>query len=123
MQTIYISVMICVTYILLQSIILLILFNTDAFVEYCRLIKPLRKLFKIDKFDEAYQNDFELNYVTYLRINHNNFFVRLITCPTCLNFWLSIVSAGITYDNFIQNFGMIMYSSLFLYYLLVKVIK
>ena len=115
--------MICVTYILLQSIILLILFNTDAFVEYCRLIKPLRKLFKIHKFDEAYQNDFELNYVTYLRINHNNFFVRLITCPTCLNFWLSIVSAGITYDNFIQNFGMIMYSSLFLYYLLVKVIK
>ena len=96
-----------------QSLFLIIWFETDAFVEYCRIIKPLCKWFKIKEFDEAYNNDFELTYHLFLRKTYNNFFVRLITCPICVSIWLSIVLS----INDIIKMPMICIISLFIYYL------
>lgn len=102
------------------TLILIVWFNTDAFVEYSRILR-LNHLFKIDKFDEAYKNDFELTYLLYLRRDHNCFFVRLITCPTCLAFWLSLIGSITSDVGFSMPFVYLL--SVFLYYLFVKIQK
>ena len=65
---------------------LILWFKTDAFVEYVRLF-GLSKIFKVDTFDKEFESNFELTYHSYLRMKHNNFFTRLITCPICLACW------------------------------------
>ena len=97
---------------------LILFFNTDAFVEYARILR-LNRLFKIDKFDDAYKNDFELTYHQYLRINHNCFFVRLITCPICLSFWLCLI--GCIIGGIIISLPIVYLLSIFLYYLFAKI--
>lgn len=72
------------------GLILLIWFKTDAWVEYCRLLR-LDFLSFYKDFDEKQYNDVSLTYHIYLRRYHNCFFVRLITCPICLAIWLSLI--------------------------------
>lgn len=64
--------------------ILIIWFETSAFVEYASLLK-LNKLFKIDEYYKQ-----EEDYPLFLAINYNNFATRLFSCPYCLSVWLSI---------------------------------
>lgn len=75
------------------NLILFVWFESDAFLEYANLIKPLRDMFKIKEYFE-YKNRYDqsLHYHSYLRLFYNNFFIRLITCPICSSFWLSIIS-------------------------------
>jgi len=103
------------------TIILIIFFNSDALVEYGRLIKHISKLLLIDKFDKAYANDFDLTYVFYLRRYHNCFFIRLITCPICVSFWLSLV--GCCFGDGLIDLPIIYILSLFAYYSFVKLHK
>jgi hypothetical protein len=102
--------------IFLQSLILLCWFNTDAFIEYFKYI-PSDK-FKIKAYLTAKSSDVTLTYHMYLLLNHYNFFVKLITCPICLNTWLSIMSSafGISFIYI----PVVCILSLLIYYLLVK---
>jgi hypothetical protein len=104
-----------ITLIFLITLLLIIWFDTDAFVEYCRLFH-LSKLFKIDLFDEAYKKNFELTYHHFIKRYHDCFFVRLIMCPVCLSVWLSIIFC-IIFSCFI-NIPIVCISSLVVYYLL-----
>lgn len=79
--------------------ILFVWFETDAFLEYSRLLK-LSRLFKIDRFDEQRILNPKAYYLTFLRKNYNNFFIRLITCLSCLTFWLSLLCC-IIFQNLI----------------------
>lgn len=108
-----------ITVITTNVICLILFFNTDVLVEYGRIFKLIKKWLKIDQFDEAYKNDFELTYRQYLRINHNCFFVRLITCPICLSFWLCII--GCIICGIITSLPIVYLLSIFLYYLFVKI--
>ena len=75
------------------NVVLIIWFKTDAFLEYALLFR-LSKLFKIDKYDKEYKNDFTLDYLTFLAKEYNNnFIVKLISCPICLAVWGGIFSA------------------------------
>jgi len=105
-------------FIFLQSLILLIWFNTDAFVEYLQYI-PF-DIFKIKAYLKAKKNDVTLEYKNYILFNHTNFFVKLVCCPICLNVWLSIIS-GLILSN-ISVIPIICILSLVIYYLLVKMI-
>ena len=110
--------------ILITSIVTLILilwFNADIFLEISRNSLLLIKLFKMDMFDEAYKNNFELTYHQYLRINHDCFFVRLITCPICLSFWISLI--GCLIGSIITQLPQVYLLSIFLYYLFLKTQK
>ena len=75
--------------IFLFTFVLIIWFNTEAFVEYSHLLKI--KWFKVKDYLIAKETDFTLTYHSYLLQKHNNFFTRLITCPFCLNFWLILL--------------------------------
>lgn len=76
--------------IFLQALILLIWFNTEAFETYFKYI-PF-DIFKLKSYYKAKSKDITLDYIHYLIYNHSCFFVKLITCPICLNVWLSILS-------------------------------
>jgi len=79
----------------LISIILLIWFRTDAWIEYCRIF-DLNLISFYKDFDIKYNNDVSLTYLQYLRIYHNCFFIRLITCPICLTIWLGLLISMFT---------------------------
>lgn len=91
-------------------------FKTDALLEYFKYIDFFSRIFKIKEyyiFREKYNN---IGYHTFLIINYNNFFIRLITCPSCIGVWLTMIST-IFYDNkynFFSNFAYL----LILYYVI-----
>ena len=74
----------------LIALLLLIFFRTDGWLEYC-------KLFHLDfisfykEFEEKKKSDISLTYILYLRMYHNSFLVRLVTCPICLAVWIGII--------------------------------
>ena len=76
------------------ALVLLVWFRTDAWLEYCRLLQLDFISFYSD-FLEKQASDISLTYHIYLRRYHNCFFVRLITCPICLAFWLAVIMLGI----------------------------
>jgi hypothetical protein len=105
--------------IFLQVTILFIWFDTTAFEEYLRYIS--KDLFKIHAYiKEKTENDLTLTYHNYLKQFHNCFFIRLITCPICLNFWLSVI-----FSLYLSIFyiPIIFIVSLFVYYLLISIKK
>jgi hypothetical protein len=72
------------------SLILLLWFRTDVWVEYCRLF-GINFLSFYKDFDAKKPDDLSLTYHIYLRRYHDCFFVRLITCPICLAVWLVLL--------------------------------
>ena len=77
------------------SLFLILWFRTDGYLEYCRLLHLDRISFYKD-YEAKKHEDATLTYINYLRREHNCFFVRLITCPTCLAVWLAIIPATLT---------------------------
>ena len=75
--------------IFLISSILIIWFETEAFVEYMQLFRI--PFFKINEYIKEKNNDCTLDYHTFLITHYNTFFVRLITCPICTSFWLTVI--------------------------------
>tara|TARA_Y100001938_G_C7884688_1_gene326768 strand:- start:171 stop:521 length:351 start_codon:yes stop_codon:yes gene_type:complete len=71
--------------------VLLVWFNSEAFVEYAKLIGGA-KFFKVTEYEKQQEKTPTLDYLSYLLENKNSFFIRLITCPLCLGFWLSAVA-------------------------------
>lgn len=74
----------------LIAMLLLIWFRTEAFIEYCKLFHITNISFYED-YELKKAEDARLTYLTYLRQYHNNFFTRMITCPICLSFWISVI--------------------------------
>jgi len=72
------------------ALILLIWFRTDAWLEYCRLLH-LDRISFYKEFDVKHKEDASLTYFLYLRMHHDCFFVRLVTCPICLAVWLGLI--------------------------------
>jgi hypothetical protein len=64
------------------SFVLLVWFQTNVFVEYFFFL-PIVKQYK-----KAQNAGVVSSFVNFLSINYNCFFVRLVTCTYCLNFWL-----------------------------------
>tara|TARA_B100000287_G_scaffold434488_2_gene499074 strand:+ start:270 stop:614 length:345 start_codon:yes stop_codon:yes gene_type:complete len=100
--------------------LLLIWFNSEAFIEYALLFSG-GKFFHIHDFKKKRIKDPTLDWISYLQLNHDSFFVRLITCQLCLSFWLNLV-ACLAMDKLV--FLPISYViSLIVYKLTVKVLE
>ena len=98
-------------------------FNTNAFVEYCSILF-LDKIFKIDEYLEfTVSNNAPLHYTNFLKIQYDNFPVRLITCPICLNTWIGLIALYF-HENLFIFFSASFFSLMSFYHfsnLLVKV--
>jgi len=82
------------------SVIMLIWFKSDAFVDYANLF-GLNKFIKEKEFkDERLINPL-ISYPLFLKMKYNKFFFKLIGCRLCFNIWLSgIFSIFISYSIF-----------------------
>jgi hypothetical protein len=80
--------------------ILFIWFNTDAFIQYGKLLK-LDKLTKINLWESYRLTNPKITYLEYLSIKHRGFFTKLITCKPCLNFWITLIIC-LFFDSLIQ---------------------
>lgn len=102
----------------LLTTILIIWFKSDAVIEYGKLLK-LSKILKIDEFQKKKdEEDASLTYIRFLRITYDNFFIKLITCPYCLSFWLSLLFSinHIYFMPLIYINGLILYGIINLLY-------
>ena len=112
--------------IFLIAIVLLIWLKTDAFIEWGSvfgLSKILKtKEFRDFKLEQLLSNNqsVDITYPTFLKLNHNSFFTRLISCPICLSFWLSIIGC-VVISNLIA-IPIVYVMSLILYGIVVKLI-
>lgn len=108
-------------FIFVNAFILLIWFKTDALFEYTVNIPLLNKLLKIDKYKDFKFKYPDVKYPVFLNIEYNSFFTRLISCPICLNTWLTILSLF-----FIKTYSiifLIFFASLILYYISVILMR
>jgi hypothetical protein len=100
------------------ALILILWFNTEVFVEYCNLLRL--PFFKTKQYIEAKKQDCSLSYHTYLLSRHNCFFVRLITCPICFNFWMCLLLYIFSDYMYLEEFPFIFISSLLSYFIFNK---
>ena len=100
--------------------LLYIWFDTDGFIEYSKLFR-LDKKFKIDLWIEYRELNPKMNYLSYIRLKHSNFFTRLISCKPCLCFWIVFLICLI-FGNFL-SFPIIYIMSYLIYNLICKLIK
>ncbi len=102
--------------IFLNTFLLIIWFNTEAFVEY---FKFTRNLFKIEQYILDKPKDFSLTYHSFLLKEYNCFFTRLITCPLCFNFWMTILFV-LVFNQSMISVPLIYILSLLLYFIFTK---
>ncbi len=81
--------MILLTACCLLALILLVWFKSDAFVEYAKLFR-VQNFFFVPLFEKEREKDPSLDYLGYLSLHHECFFVKLINCVLCLGFWLAL---------------------------------
>jgi len=82
--------------------IYIILFHTNVIYEYFKYSKLLSKLFKITDYIQYQEltGDKDILYISYLATIYNNFFIKLITCPLCLGFWINLILSIISGNIF-----------------------
>ena len=68
--------------------VLVVWFKTEALQEYSTLFR-VDNFFFVPLFEKTKRKNPMLTYIDYINLNHDCFFVRLISCPFCLAFWLS----------------------------------
>lgn len=103
--------------------ILIVWFKTDAFVEYC-------KLFSLNKILFGYgTSEPQLTFPQYLYtkrliLSKNKvirFYIKLITCPICVTFWLSLLFGGIFLSAI--SIPLLYVCSLFVYLIFTKLLE
>lgn len=110
----------------LIAIMLMVWLKTDAIVEWGSVFG----LSKILKEDEFYRFKLEqllgpipssdITYSTFLRLKYNSFFTRLVSCPMCLSFWLSVIGCMVIFNPVVMPIVYIL--SLIIYGTLVKLV-
>ncbi len=104
-------------YIIFLNVFLLVIwFNTEVFVEY---FKFTGNVFKIKEYLLDKPNDFGLTYHSFLLNKYNCFFTRLITCPLCFNFWLTLLFT-IVFNYGLFTIPVIYILSLLIYFVFTK---
>jgi hypothetical protein len=66
-------------------------FETDAFVDYGRALR-LTKFLYIDDWDVWREKYPRVTYLQYVSSRHRGFFTKLMSCKSCLCFWLSALA-------------------------------
>lgn len=105
------------------SLSLLVWFETNAFVEYAKLLSTiypsvLNHLYLVDY--ETVTQDSPMTYPDFLEEYHNCFFTRLISCPICIS-----VQMGLFFSLFIgiSEFAVLSILGLLLYKLTKRMIS
>jgi len=101
-----------------NTLVLLVWFQTNAFIEYFGKFPFISKV--VDNFNKMNQAGLSTSFTSFLALNYNSFIIRLITCPYCLNFWMTLVTSFFVGYKF---FALIYVISLIYYMLILKLNK
>ena len=99
--------------------ILIIWFNTDSFIQYIKLFR-LSKLTYIKEFEQELFENPDLKYLDFAYFKEPSFLNKLISCPYCLSFWISFVSAIIATSELLLGF-VVYPMSLIFYFSFIKI--
>ena len=85
--------------------ILLVWFNTSALIDYIKLFR-LTKLTYLKEYEQfKFENpDSEVTFLEFSYIKEPTFINKLISCPYCLCFWVSLVCCIISTGNILLAF-------------------
>ena len=78
------------------SLVLIIWLKTNAFYEYIKVLKldkirVIKELFSLEEYENfVNQAKVSVNYSEFLSITNDDFFAKLVSCPICLTFWMSV---------------------------------
>jgi len=76
---------------ILLGYVLFVWFRTNVFVEYVNLFR-LSHFFYVADFNKLTTDGYNGSYLEFLKeYYYEQFFVRLVSCPICLGFWLSLI--------------------------------
>jgi hypothetical protein len=77
------------------AFILLIWFESDI-VQTLTKLTYTRKLFKIPEFEKyKLEEDVMSNYANFLYTKYPGYLTKLISCPICLCFWITLLSCSL----------------------------
>ena len=80
------------------ALVLYIWLETDAFVEYVKMLRLDRNMLfmflRVNEYEEYISKNLEedMTYPDFLSYECGSFFTTLISCPICVSVWLSIFS-------------------------------
>lgn len=100
--------------------VLYYMYETDVVWEYLNKVSNFFTYQKWKQFFygtlliKSYQSSEEKNYLLYINKTYNNFTTRLISCPICFGFWISLICSVIFGD--IKYVLVYAFISLMLYY-------
>ena len=81
----------------LTAVVLLVWLHSEAFIEYATLFSGNR-FFYIDDFREKQKEEPTLDWIMYLQLYHDSFFIRLVTCQMCLSFWMALAICMLSHN-------------------------
>ena len=84
---------------LLVPFILFIWFESDIIITLINIFKLQKKLFIEEYKKERLGICEKLHYLDFLHVRKSNFLTKLISCPICLCFWLTIIQSLLRYDS------------------------
>jgi len=82
--------------------------NTNVFYEYIKYISFLKNLLLINQYENFCQDNEAILYSDFIRTFKPFFFIKLITCPFCLGFWIILIQYFIFNFNFFFVFILLM---------------
>lgn len=102
--------------------ILLLWFNTNAFVAYCELLdfKKILLGYTSDSTDLTFPQHLFIKSKILIKCQICIFLIKLITCPICLSTWLCLF--GCFFIGGIMSFPILYITVLFTYYTLIRCI-
>ncbi len=96
----------------LVTVILLVWFRSNAFVEYLELLR-LDMAFGVREYKKSSSEvSYHMRYTDFILLKYNSFFIRLITCPLCLSVWISVI---LSTHKGVEYFPFLVITPLFLY--------
>lgn len=78
---------------LLLGYCMIVWLRTNAFAEYMILL-GMSRFFKISEYEKIRNDGYGGSYIEFLfEYYQSSFFVRLLSCPVCVSFWLGSIAA------------------------------
>ena len=75
----------------LSTALLVVWFETDAFVVYLTTFGLGWQTFDLARYKDESEKDPMLDYPSYLLMNYpDSFFIKLLSCPLCIGVWISL---------------------------------
>jgi len=86
------------------SLIMLIWFRSDAFVEWMKLF-GLGKLIKYQEYLDAKLDNFAITYPLFLKLKYRWFIFKIIGCRLCSCVWLSVLTSLLISSSIVSFIG------------------